>query len=1256
MKWDSVFGSTIRQRGQQYYDAGKVKYLQYENGLYTATVYGTRAYLVSVRMQDNKIQRMECNCPHALSGARCKHMAATLIAIEHQRKNARIREEKEEKRQQAMPDLNLPEKPFEQTVWNPENRYYYFNLSTITEQLFLTRGTCEAARQLIQSKAVLLKNVETRYSSETHRGGQTAVIKGEIITRARHWDVMLAMNQNQITDARCEVSGCSHYYSFFMMGQRRTDRSNLCMHTLALLYLAGDYIKKYNPGDATDYRARRLLGQYRDLRGRRSAWPSDRASGETDRSGQSGWTAGRPLQLEPRLELSQKGMQVSFRISCGGGHQYIVKNLTDLMKQVRDQETVEYGKNLKVDFGRDYFSERGKQYFQFIERCVREEQYTEQAIRERARDVSAIPDLTVKGQLRLQGGRLDEFSSILGDDEVEAVDTRGMTKRTYTLYQIEDKPSLHLTVSKNINSRGEFQGISVKGSLSEIWYGLDYGYSVSPHCLRRMDRETMERYAMLAQTGDCEQIEFQVGRKHLADFYYSVLPELRELGTVEEPDADGIQPYLPPQASFRFYLDAPGQNVTCRLRAVYGEQEHTVMDLLQDTQVLQGEGRDLNEEQEVMSQVMSYLPYVDQQEECFHCGGEEDRVYELLEHGISHLMELGEVHSTDRFRRLNICRKPRVTVGISLDSDIMNLELGSEDMSNEELLELLQSYRQKKKYYRLKNGDFMRVDEESAEALGQIVDTLHISLKDFVKGKMQVPIYRALYLDQMLQENESLYSNRDSRFRKLVKEFRTVGDSDFTVPDSLRGILRGYQTVGYQWLRTLDAYGFGGILADDMGLGKTLQTIAVLLAYRQERESMGGAASRTSLIIAPASLVYNWQEELRHYAPELSVAMIVGSQPERRQKLLQYQDYDVLVTSYDLLKRDIADYEECHFAYQVIDEAQYIKNHTTSAAKAVKVIHSRTRYALTGTPIENRLSELWSIFDYLMPGFLYGYETFRTELENPIAKEKDEEATGRLRRMVAPFILRRLKQDVLKDLPEKLEEVQYARMGREQQRLYDAQVLHMRQMLENQTEESYQHNKLQILSELTRIRQICCDPALFLENYSGESAKREACMDRIRSAIEGEHKMLVFSQFTSMLELLEKDLEADGIRYYKITGATPKERRLELVRRFNQDETPVFLISLKAGGTGLNLVGADVVIHYDPWWNQAVQNQATDRAHRIGQTKVVSVFQLIVKDSIEEKIQKMQETKKNLADEILSGSTGGLGSLSREELLKLIEG
>ena len=789
----------------------------------------------------------------------------------------------------------------------------------------------------------------------------------------------------------------------------------------------------------------------------------------------------------------------------------------------------------------------------------------------------------------------------------------------------------------------------MQGQLSRLWEGGRYYYYLEEGFLNRVSPERVREFLPLYEAEERNGVSFCIGRKNLSEFYYSLLPALRRYGTVEEEDPQEIAAYLPPEASFCFYLDADENNVFCEAKAVYGEEAVSVMDLLRSpNREVKESFRDKNREWEVASQVQAFFPEADLEQGVFHCNRDEGQVYEALEKGVEQLFNLGEVRSTDRFRRLNVRRRARLSVGVSLGSGLLDLEISSEDLSPEELLEILSGYREKKKFYRLRNGDFLNMEDDGLEALNQLMEGLRLTPAQLAQGNVRLPAYRALYLDQMIGQGESLYASRDRRFKKLVKEFKTVKDSDFEAPDSLRGIMRNYQITGYRWLRTLGAYGFGGILADDMGLGKTLQMISVLAAQKKE----GGDG--TALIVAPASLVYNWQEEFNRFAPELSVCLAVGSQKERAEKLGRYREYDVLVTSYDLLKRDVAAYEGCEFTWQALDEAQYIKNHSTAASKAVKAVRSRTRVALTGTPIENRLSELWSIFDYLMPGYLYGYETFKKELETPIAKNHDEAATARLKKMVSPFILRRLKQEVLKDLPEKLEETRFARLEGRQQRLYDAQVVHMRRMLNGQGEEDFQRNKLQVLAELTKIRQICCDPSLLWQDYAHGSAKREACMDLVRSAIEGEHKMLVFSQFTSMLALLEEDLAAEGIACYKITGETSKEKRIELVRRFNEDDTPVFLISLKAGGTGLNLTGADVVIHYDPWWNLAVQNQATDRAHRIGQQKVVSVYRLIVKDSIEEKILHMQEAKKNLADAVLSGETGGLAGLSREELLDLI--
>lgn len=744
-------------------------------------------------------------------------------------------------------------------------------------------------------------------------------------------------------------------------------------------------------------------------------------------------------------------------------------------------------------------------------------------------------------------------------------------------------------------------------------------------------------------------ISFYVGRKYLSEFYHQVLPVLREIVDVEETETEFIEQYIPPNAVFQFYLDAEEGNITCKAKVRYGEEEVSLIDNLKENHVFES-FRNVNREQEILYQVHQLFPEIDYEKEEFQCGQSEEVVFHVLESGVDTLLALGEVHTTDRFRNLNIRRKMKVKVGVSVESDIMNLTVSSDEIEQEELLKILQSYKRKKKYYRLKNGDFVVINENDIEVLSQMMETLHVTPREFTKGKMKIPMYRALYLNKMLEQGENIYLNRDKHFKNLIKEFKTVEDSDFEVPEKLGTVMRNYQVRGFKWMRTLEHYGFGGILADDMGLGKTLQIISVLLAAK-EANSLG-----TALIVAPASLVYNWKEEFHRFAPNLNVTLVVGNQQERAELIQNYQKSDVLVTSYDLLKRDVAEYEEASFQYQVLDEAQYIKNHTTAAAKSVKIIKSKQRYALTGTPIENRLSELWSIFDYLMPGFLYGYDVFRKEFETPIVKNKEKEVSDRLKKMVSPFILRRLKADVLKDLPDKMEEVRYAKLEQKQQQLYDAQVIHMKNMIQNQEASDFQKNKMQILAELTKIRQICCDPELLFDKYTDGSAKREACLDLVKSAMEGEHKILIFSQFTSMLELLEADMKKEKIAYYKITGATPKDKRLEMVNDFNKDATPVFLISLKAGGTGLNLIGADVVIHYDPWWNQAVQNQATDRAHRIGQTRIVSVYKLIAKGTIEEKIVKMQESKKDLADTILNGETGGITQMSKEELLDLLEG
>ena len=583
------------------------------------------------------------------------------------------------------------------------------------------------------------------------------------------------------------------------------------------------------------------------------------------------------------------------------------------------------------------------------------------------------------------------------------------------------------------------------------------------------------------------------------------------------------------------------------------------------------------------------------------------------------------------------------------------MSMASNQFNKEELAEIFSSYDRKKKYHRLKNGAFITFNEEQKQVMSAISDVMKNYADKKNPDTIKMPLFRALYLDELLAEKESVELKKNREYRKLIGKMRSYENGDYEVPQSLEAVLREYQRDGFYWIKTLKENGFGGILADDMGLGKTLQILAFLLSEKEQGKV--GDELRT-LIVAPASLVYNWKKEVERFTPQLSVCVMAGTAHERKELIKnQTSNVDVWITSYDLLKRDIELYQDIVFANEIIDEAQYIKNQTTHAAKSVRLVNSSFRMALTGTPMENRLSELWSIFDYLMPGFLYGYTRFRSEIETPIVSDKDEDAMTRLRAMIHPFILRRLKKDVLKELPEKQEEIVTVALSGEQKKLYQAHSQRLKMFLEDQNDEDFAQNKLQILAELTKLRQLCCGPELLLENYKGENAKLETCIELITQAIAGGHKILLFSQFTSMLDLIGEELKKAKIDYYRIDGSVKKEARMEMVEQFQnpQNQVSVFCISLKAGGTGLNLTAADIVIHYDPWWNKAAQNQATDRAHRIGQKHAINVYQLIAEETIEQKICELQQVKEDLAEEVLSGEGISSTQFNKDEIMNLLE-
>jgi len=506
--------------------------------------------------------------------------------------------------------------------------------------------------------------------------------------------------------------------------------------------------------------------------------------------------------------------------------------------------------------------------------------------------------------------------------------------------------------------------------------------------------------------------------------------------------------------------------------------------------------------------------------------------------------------------------------------------------------------------------------------------------------KIKMHFSKALYLDNLLREKKLPYINGKENIDKIIKKFEDIKNKKFDISPKLNATLRDYQRDSLNWFETLDYLGFGGILADEMGLGKTIQTISFLL----KREN------KKTLIVTPTSLIHNWKSEFEKFAPSLKVGIIHGLKKDRLNLIKNINDYDVMITTYGSLRNDLDEYEKLQFDYCIIDEAQNIKNPMASVTDAVKSINAKNKFALSGTPIENNLVELWSIFDFIMPGYLYNLSKFNAVFI------KDESQLENLKRMIQPFILRRTKKEVIKELPPKIEKKYIVEMGKAQKNTYGIYVENIKEKLK---ENENIKNKITVLSYLTKLRQLCLDPNVVIEDYKGKSAKIETCLEIVKERIEENNKILVFSQFTSVLKNLGEKLSKKGISYYYLDGSTKAMDRTNLVNDFNNnDEVKVFLISLKAGGTGLNLTSANTVVHLDPWWNSSVENQASDRAHRIGQKQVVEVIKLIAKGTIEEKIIELQERKKDLIDNMINENLSNanmLSSISEEEIIYLLQ-
>jgi SNF2 family DNA or RNA helicase len=614
-------------------------------------------------------------------------------------------------------------------------------------------------------------------------------------------------------------------------------------------------------------------------------------------------------------------------------------------------------------------------------------------------------------------------------------------------------------------------------------------------------------------------------------------------------------------------------------------------------------------------------------------GGDEE-IFDILSKRGYNLHSLGNVILGRGLKNRKIYDSSSIQADLFDKDRYYEFTYNIRNIEGRELNSALKAYKTKNRFYKTKNNGFMDFEDDGVKSFFDLFEVLNISEK-IEDGIIPIEKSRALYLYENIKNKGVGFINGLEAIEEIENKLTNINNLDIALPDNLNGTLREYQVGGFKWLKTISELGFGGILADEMGLGKTIQTIAFILSEE----------NKSTFIICPTSLIYNWKEELEKFAPSLKVGIVHGS--ERINLIDSLSEYDVILTTYGTLRMDIDHYADVIFDYCIIDEGQNIKNSLAQNTKVIKEIKARVRFALTGTPMENNLTELWSIFDFVMPGYLYSKESFE---EKFIIRGEDNLESLKL--LIKPFILRRTKKEVIKELPDKIEKRFLVEMTAAQKAVYSTYIKNVRDIMKNSTD-----GKIEVFSYLTKLRQICLEPSLILEGYEGGSGKLKVAMELIKDHIGYSEKVLLFSQFTSVLNKIGENLGEEGIEFFHLDGKTKPKERISMVNDFNNNkDIKVFLISLKAGGTGLNLTSANLVIHFDPWWNPAVEDQATDRAHRIGQRDIVEVIKLVSKGTIEEKIVLLQEDKKELINSIITGELqkGNLiNKLSNQDLMQL---
>ncbi|RPF50646.1 DEAD/DEAH box helicase [Aquisalibacillus elongatus] len=927
------------------------------------------------------------------------------------------------------------------------------------------------------------------------------------------------------------------------------------------------------------------------------------------------------LQTEFTLKSHNRlwyGHLLELEMKVGVERTYVVKSLSRFLASMYRQEEHVFTQKFSYNPSQHYFSEEDKPIIDILLDIYENDQFYDSHLQRPSTQKSiVIPPAFAPKLLPLLAEKgvsfeddLREYPSFDWIDDDVPFD--------FLLFQDDDQNSYKMDF----------------GLLPQSQVLKNYGLIQKDHQIISLDdtqRETLERILPIINQLD----QVRISKEQIDSFVSQVVPNLDQLGRVQMSDTVS-ENIVDPELVTTIHLDYVEGRLTADIRYHYGDVS---IDPMRPEETNKLGSQILVQDPEKEQRIMKTIEYCS-----FKFNGHElylDHELEIFNFLFEQVPELraeAEIYLTDAVSKLihDDVEYPTISVDYESGDNYLEVNFDIGDINEEEISHLIQSVVEKKRFYRLSDGTFVPLEDESLTQMTHLLDELNLKPNDLENGSVQLPTYRGLQLEDAV--SYGLKKQYNQAFEQLIQDIKSPNQSEAPLPSALHAELRDYQKTGFQWLKSLSRYRFGGILADDMGLGKTLQSIAFLLSERVENPD-----AKPAIVISPASLVYNWQAEFEKFAPTLKTHVISGTVAERKELLEDIESYDVIVTSYPLVRQDVDHYENLKFSTLILDEAQAIKNHLTKQAKAVRAIQASQKFALSGTPIENSLDELWSIFDVILPKFFPNKKEFKNLPQEQVS------------RMSRPFILRRIKQDVLTELPDKIESVQYSDLTKDQKELYLGYLDKIKNETANAiSNEGFQQNRMKILAGLTRLRQLCCHPSLFIEGYEGESGKMNQLMDMVNSARENNHRILIFSQFASMLKILHGALEKEGYQVFYLDGQTPSKDRVQMVDRFNEGEKDIFLISLRAGGTGLNLTGADTVILYDLWWNPAVEEQAAGRAHRIGQKQVVQVHRLVTKGTIEEKIYALQQRKRELIENVIQPGETMFNSLSEDDIRELL--